>query len=155
MKKTLALLQAFAVSAVFASTDPEAVPGIDKAREGNLSAKAAEYYATLKPKGCDGEYGKTTYSAAKLSSGSALDDKRPNSSGTYDLTYNATYLVTTVCNTGSTYVGAYREVVSAAIVDATRVGVVANGGAPLKPTKADAFKVVREIDVKLLTGNQE
>ena len=138
-------------AAALASTDPKAVPGIDKTREGDLAKKVAAFYQSTKPVGCDADYGLTTFSATKLGSGSSMDEKVENST----MTYEATYLAVSICNTGSTFSGAYREVMDAAIISASRFGRVKNGGAPLVASEPDTFKIVRKIDPKLLSAAAE
>lgn len=149
MIRTFVLITTLILPAVFAlaSTPPEAVPGIDATREGDLAKKVLIFYTASNPKGCDEDYGKTTYSVTKLGSGSSLDEKKPNST----ITYEATYLALSTCNTGSTYVGAYRDISSAVIIHATRTGITKDGSSVVKPTQKDQFKVVRAIDPALLT----
>jgi len=148
MKTSFIITAAFLLVSSFsqASTPPEAVPGLDKTREGNLQSKVIEFYKNSVAQSCDDSIGFTTYSAEKLSSDSAMNEKMENST----MTYSAVYLVISVCNTGSTYAGAYREVMSGAIVKAERFGTVKNGGSPLIPTEPDVMKIVRELDPALL-----
>ena len=137
MKKLFVTLTlALGTSSVFASTPPELVAGIDTAREGNLMKNAIEYVKQQNLAKCE-DYERSGVYAVKVSSGSAMDEKVENST----ITYEARYLVTVLCDSGSTYSGAYRELKSAYVVSAVRKGRVKNGGAPLVPTEKDAFKV--------------
>ncbi len=145
MKKSFPLLLAsilIQAGLAAASTPPEAVPGIDKSREGDLAKKVAAFYEKSNPNTtCVTEdIGKSTVTALKLDSNSVLEEKTENPPAIYE----ATYLVVSVCNTGSTFAGAYRDVSSAAIVYAKRHGIQKNG--VIKPDKADEISVIRSLD---------
>jgi len=149
MKKSLLILSLVAVSKFSqASTDPAKVPSIDQKREGDLAAAVAKFYAannSVDPSSCEEQAGLPTYTAQKIDSGSVFEEKIPHS----PITYDATYLALRICNTGSTFSGAYREAEEAVVIMASRTGL-ANDAGGINATQADSFKIVRKVDLKLL-----
>ncbi len=130
----------------FAGTPVESCPGLDTSREGDLSQKTIEFFtaSNLGP-ACDfmsiGQDGKeySDLKAVKLDSFSTVDKFQHNTG------YDATYLVTKSCYSGSTQAGAGRTPVAAVIIKANRETPASGQGA------VDTFKVQSSIDVNTLT----
>ncbi len=128
----------------FAAMSPEDAKKAEAKREGDLAAqvlKTWQYSGKAKP--CQDSPSEPTaaYEVKRLSSESLAVDK-----GSSDYTYDAAYLVTKACFSGSTYAGAYRETVDAAIVKAHREGTMQPNGV-IKPYKGDQISVVKPVDL--------
>jgi len=114
MKTTIAISSLLLSISAFASTPSSAVAQLDKARAGNLSEYVLKYFTENLKVDCEiGSLAK--FEILKLSSGSANDAKTENTPYTYD----ANYIVTQKCLTGTTYAGAYLDVVKAVVLKAS------------------------------------
>lgn len=115
MKNTIVITFLFLISiSAFASTPSSAVEQIDKDREGNLSELVLKHFTENLKVEC-GEGSLAKFEIFKLSSGSANDSKTPET----PYTYEARYLAIQKCLTGTTYVGAYLEVVKSVALNAS------------------------------------
>ena len=115
MKNIIALFSLLLLSiSTFASTPSSAVAQLDEAREGNLSEYTLKYFTENLKIDC-GIGSLAKFEILKLSSGSANEAKTENTPFSYD----ANYLVTQKCLTGTTYAGAYLDVVKAVVLKAS------------------------------------
>ena len=114
MKNIIAASLLLLSLSVFASTPSSAVAQLDKARAGNLAEYVLRYFTENLKVDCElGSLSK--FEILKLSSGSANEEKTENT----PYTYEANYIVTQKCLIGTTYAGAYLDVVKAVVLKAS------------------------------------
>jgi hypothetical protein len=125
----------------FASTPPEHVDGIDRAREGNLKKLVLQEFIKTQKVDC-GVSEIPKFEITKISAASNNEEKIPGTP--YD--YAATYLAVQKCLYGSTYVGAYIEPKKTAIMSASFISKYDRDGGPLN-MEGLSIKSVRDVDL--------
>lgn len=126
-----------------AATPVEQVGKIDAAREGNLRVLVSNFFRTNLRAAC--EQGQLPrIDTMKISSNSANEEKVPGTMYTYE----ADYLVVQTCMSGSTFQGAYLDVVKSSIV---RGSFRSKYNAAFGPAKMVDLKIklIREADLSV------